>query len=167
MYLNNIQLLKLIVPFILVSILSVYSDDLVSDADAVFTTIKQYQNKELDAKANVYLKIQRNKKIYVSILNKIEQRDKNRQWITDHLLYNRKKFVKNITKNVSTHISKKVVRKHSWTLQILYPNKKVAIINSKIVHEGSIIDGAKVLDISQDKVLLKTKQGQKWLSLFQ
>lgn len=169
MYLNSIQLLKLIIPFILVSILYIYSDDLVMDADVVFPTIQEYKNKELDAKANIYLKIQRNKKIYVSILNQIEKRDKERGWITEHLLYVPKKLPAKTTKVIQTSVTQRkvVAKKRLWTLQILYPNKKVAIINSKIVHEGSMINGAKVLHIAKDKVLLKTRQGKKWLSLFQ
>ncbi len=167
MYLNNIQFLKLIIPFILVSLLYVYSDDLVESADTIFPTIQQYKNRELDAKANVYLKIQRNKKIYVSILNQIEKRENNRRWITEHLLYDPNKPMKKITKSVTKSTAKKVTHKSVWILQILYPNKKVAIINSEIVHEGSMINGAEVLDIMQDKVLIKTKQGKKWLFLFQ
>lgn len=171
MYLNNSQLLKLIFPFVLVAILYIYSDDVMQDADAVFPTIKEYKNKELDAKARVYLQIQRNKKIYVSILEQMHQRKINRRWITEHLLYKPKKNTLTRTSTVeklkkSTRRGKKVTKKQTWILQILYPNRKVAIINSKIVHEGSMINGARVVQISDNKVLLKTRQGKKWLSLF-
>ena len=171
MYLNNIQLLKLIFPFVLVAILYIYSDDLMQDADTVFPTIKEYTNKELDAKAKVYLQIQRNKKVYVSILAQINQRKTNRTWITEHLLYEPKKNTLKPTPTLKKPIKrttqgKKVTKKQTWILQILYPNRKVAIINSKIVHEGAMIDGAKVVQISHNKVLLKTRQGKKWLSLF-
>lgn len=168
MYLNNIQLLKLIVPFVLVGVLYLYSDDLMMDADAVFPTIQEYTNKELDEKANIYLNIQRNKQVYVSILTQMEKRDKEREWISKYLLYLPKKHLLERTKRVQTSVTqRKIIRKKGkWRLQILYPNKKVAIINSRIVHEGSLVDGAEVVEIAQDKVFIKTEQGTKWLSLF-
>lgn len=163
MHLNNIQLLKLAIPFILIGILYIFSDGLVSNVGNHVVTMQEYENKELETKAKVYLKIQKYKKIYVAILNRIELREKSRKWIVNHLLYNQKVFIK----DTPSYISKKITKKNIWSLQILYANKKTAIINSQIVHEGSMINGAKVLDILQNKVLLETKQGKKWLFLFQ
>lgn len=153
-------------PFILASILYVYSDDIMQDADSVFPTIQQYSNKELDEKAKVYLKIQRDRDVYATIVSQMQKREKNRNWIVENLLYEKKseKSIPIVKKEVVR--KKKIAKEQHWKLQILYPNKKVAIINSKIVHEGFMVDGAKVIKIMQNKVLLKTKKGKKWLSLF-
>jgi hypothetical protein len=43
--------------------------------------------------------------------------------------------------------------------------KKLAIIDGKFVHEGDVIDKHKIIRIEKDKVLLKGKEGEKWLKL--
>ena len=44
-------------------------------------------------------------------------------------------------------------------------NKKMAIIDGKFLNEGDIIDKHKITRIEKDKVLLKNKEGEKWLKL--
>ena len=44
-------------------------------------------------------------------------------------------------------------------------NKKIAIIDGKLVKEGDVIDQNRIARIEKDKVLLKNKEGEKWLKL--
>jgi hypothetical protein len=41
----------------------------------------------------------------------------------------------------------------------------LAIIDGKLVHEGDVIDNRKIARIEKDKVLLKGKEGEKWLKM--
>ena len=43
--------------------------------------------------------------------------------------------------------------------------KRLAIIDGRFVHEGDVIDNHKIAKIEKDKVLLKGKEGEKWLKL--
>jgi hypothetical protein len=43
--------------------------------------------------------------------------------------------------------------------------KRLAIIDGKFVHEGDVIDNRKIAKIQKDKVLLKGKEGEKWLKM--
>jgi len=43
--------------------------------------------------------------------------------------------------------------------------KRLAIIDGKFVHEGDVIDNHKIAKIEKDKVLLKGKEGEKWLKM--
>jgi hypothetical protein len=43
--------------------------------------------------------------------------------------------------------------------------KRLAIIDGKFVHEGDVIDKHRIARIEKDKVLLKGKEGEKWLKL--
>ena len=43
--------------------------------------------------------------------------------------------------------------------------KRLAIIDGKLVHEGDVIDNRKIAKIEKDKVLLKGKEGEKWLKM--
>jgi len=44
-------------------------------------------------------------------------------------------------------------------------NKKLAIIDGKLVHEGDKVDNHIVARIEKDKILLKNREGEKWLKL--
>jgi len=44
-------------------------------------------------------------------------------------------------------------------------NKKIAIIDGRLVKEGDVIDQNRIARIEKDKVLLKNKEGEKWLKL--
>lgn len=47
------------------------------------------------------------------------------------------------------------------------PTHRVAIINGQTVELGGMIDGAKLVEISQDHVVLRGAEGKKVLSLFE
>jgi len=44
-------------------------------------------------------------------------------------------------------------------------NKKIAIIDGRLVKEGDVIDQNRIARIEKDKVLLKNNEGEKWLKL--
>jgi hypothetical protein len=44
-------------------------------------------------------------------------------------------------------------------------NKKLAIIDGKLVHEGDRVDNQTIARIEKDKILLKNREGEKWLRL--
>ena len=43
--------------------------------------------------------------------------------------------------------------------------RKVAIIDGKLVHEGDKVDNHSIVRIEKDKILLKNREGEKWLRL--
>jgi hypothetical protein len=43
--------------------------------------------------------------------------------------------------------------------------RKVAIVDGKLVHEGDTVDNHRVAKIEKNKILLKSKEGEKWLKL--
>jgi hypothetical protein len=46
-------------------------------------------------------------------------------------------------------------------------NKKrnLAIVDGKLVHEGAVLGNHKIAKIEKDKILLKSREGEKWLKL--
>ena len=44
-------------------------------------------------------------------------------------------------------------------------DRKMAIIDGKLLNEGDVFDHHKIARIEKDKVLLKNKEGEKWLKL--
>jgi hypothetical protein len=44
-------------------------------------------------------------------------------------------------------------------------NRKIAIIDGKLVNEGDVVDRHRIARIEKDRVLLKNKEGEKWLKL--
>ena len=43
--------------------------------------------------------------------------------------------------------------------------RKVAVVDGKVVHEGDIVDNHTITRIERNKILLKNKEGEKWLKL--
>ena len=48
---------------------------------------------------------------------------------------------------------------------LINQKRKLAIIDGKLVHEGDKVDNHTISKIEKDKVLLKNKEGEKWLKL--
>jgi hypothetical protein len=48
---------------------------------------------------------------------------------------------------------------------LINKNKKMAIIDGKFLNEGDVIGKHKITRIEKNKVLLKNKEGEKWLKL--
>jgi len=160
MHLSTRQILLLILPFILSTIIYIYADDITTNIKYLFPAYSQYTNRDLNSKEKIYLKMEKKEKEYNEILNKIKLRKKNSSWIIKQVLYNKKKQQKIVKKE-----NKKI--KKSWKLQMVYPNKNIAIINGKIVKLNDIINNAKLIKIENSKVLLKQKENLQWVYLFQ
>ncbi|MEN6317698.1 MAG: hypothetical protein ABFD82_02935 [Syntrophaceae bacterium] len=43
--------------------------------------------------------------------------------------------------------------------------RKLAIVDGKLLHEGDIVDNHTITRIEKDKILLKSKEGEKWLKI--
>ena len=56
-------------------------------------------------------------------------------------------------------------RRLAVSLIVVSRGKKLAIINGVLTKEGDIIDRQRVVRIERDKVLLKDKEGERWLRL--
>jgi len=108
---------------------------------------------EFNKKLKIYREIERNAKYY----GKNDDIKKLKWLILDKLRKKEQKIKK---------IKKKVKREYYFNLQaILKTDKKIAIINSKFVHEGSKIGVAKVLKIKDNSVLIKIANKNIWLRL--
>ncbi|MDO8453566.1 MAG: hypothetical protein Q7S59_03225 [Sulfurimonas sp.] len=166
MYLNSKQFLALLFPFVVAVIIYVFSSEIVQNISYFFSPYENYSNKTLNSKADIYLKIEEKSKKYLEIQNKLELRKANAEWIVKNMLYNKEN-------STQIHAQKEIIQvdevtKESFVhkLEIIYPKAKVALVNGKIVHEGTIIDGAKVIKINNDGVLIEYQKGVKWLTLF-
>jgi len=48
---------------------------------------------------------------------------------------------------------------------LINKKRKFAIIDGKLVHEGTVMGNHKIARIEKDKILLQSKEGEKWLKL--
>ena len=160
MYLTNKQIFLLLLPLLIASTVYLFYEEIVTNAKYIFPTYKEYKNAILDKKADIYLKIDAKNSTYETILKKIAARKKEAPWVASAILY-KKIALKSIPKKIS--LPSQPVYFH---LEAIIFNKKVAIINGKIVYLYGTVDGAKLIRIEEDKVLLQLKKGKRWLYLF-
>ena len=159
MYLTNKQIFLLLLPLFIASIVYLFYEEIVANAKYIFPTYKEYKNAVLDKKADIYLKIDAKNSTYETILKKIATRKKEAPWVAATVLYKKTTF-KPIPKIIPLSQPK------YFHLEAIFFNKKVAIINGKIVYLYGTVDGAKLIRIEEDKVLLQLKKGKRWLYLF-
>ena len=162
MRLTNKQALTLIFPFVVSSIIYMFDVEIVSNIHHLFPIYAEYSNKVLSEKTDTYLEIEKKYKLYKNINNKIELRKTNARWIAENLFYDKQEKV--IVELSSK--KKNNAKSYAYQLKIVYPNEKIAIINDLTVREGTLIPGAKVIKIQNNRVLLQYKKGLKWLYLF-
>lgn len=48
---------------------------------------------------------------------------------------------------------------------LIHKKRNLAIVDGKVVREGSFIGNHKIAKIEKDKILLKSREGEKWLKL--
>ncbi|HBH87299.1 MAG TPA: hypothetical protein DDY17_06845 [Syntrophaceae bacterium] len=48
---------------------------------------------------------------------------------------------------------------------LLHKKRNLAIVDGKLVHEGDLLGNQKIAKIEKDKILLKGREGEKWLNL--
>lgn len=156
MRLNGWQLFMLGIPFIIGGIVYLFSDDIVKNIHFLFPEYQeQHSNIILSKKIDTYLNIEKKYSLYSEIEDKIAARNSNATWITDTILYSKHK------------IDKLEVQKRAWKLQMAYPKKNIAIINGKLTGMNEMVDGARVVEIENLRVLLKHNERLEWVTLFQ
>ena len=168
MHLNAKQIFTLFIPFFIALIAYIFDFDIVKNIKYFFPTYKEYKNKSLDKKATIYLQIESKDKLYQKIQHDIQQRKEDAKWIAQYILYKKlpKAQVHQVhTQKLQTRPNKQK-KPNILKLEAVFSKDKVAIINGKIVKEGTFINHTKILKIFNDKVLIQQKRGKRWLYLF-
>ncbi len=167
MHLTSKQLFLLFVPFITAALVYNLSDYILKNSASLFPKHNEYSNSELERKTYTYLQIEAKNTNYKEIKKKFYARKTNAQWISNVI------FLKNAPAEVSEKvINKKIQTKKQtqtiWNLEAVFSKEKVAIINGKFVSKADTVDGATLLKIENNRVLLELqhKKGKKWIYLF-
>lgn len=161
MHLNNKQLLFIVFPFILSAVMYFFGEEIAGNARLFFPTYEKYSNKELDEKTNAYFGIEKKQQEYEDIQTKVGIRKKDAVWVADNLLYKEEK-----KKEKKSNLGEKTQEEtYSYKLQAIFDNNTV-IINDLILKKGSMLHNAVIAKIENDRVLIKTDKGSKWLFLF-
>jgi len=133
----------------------------------LFPKHNEYSNSELDRKTFTYLQIEAKNTDYEEIKKKFHARKMYAQWISNVI------SLKNNPTEVSEKFINKKIQKRKqtqkiWNLEAVFSKEKVAIINGKFVSQSEKIDGATLLEIENNRVLLRLqhKKGKKWIYLF-
>ena len=156
MRLNGWQLFMLGIPFIIGSIVYIFSADIVKNIHFLFPEYQEQSSSIiLNEKADIYLNIEKKSSVYREIQEKIAARRSNSVWITDTVLYSKYKN------------DQLEVQKHAWKLQMVNPKMNTAIINGKLTRLNEMVDGALVVEIENLRVLLKHNERLEWVTLFQ
>ena len=166
MRLNRYQIIMLILPFVINGVVYMYNETIIYNISHFFSDYKEYANKDLEKKIDIYLKIDAKNKIYNEIEKKIALRDKNAKWIAENVLYE-KAEIEQKAKIKQKAVVRKKTKNKVFRLTAVFPKKNLAIINGQIVREKSTINGVKIAKVENHRVLLRYKKGLKWVSLFQ
>ena len=158
-YLSKQQMLQLMIPMIVAGTFFFFEDDIIHYMHITLPQHSMKESQNVNKEAASYLKISRDMQVYSEIVNKIQQREMSLEWLGSNFLY------KNAIKQSSKDKDKRVKEKR-WKLEAVFPKHNMAIINSQFVQKNSSIDKAKVIKITFDSVLLKTKKGLQWVHLF-
>jgi len=154
MHLKGWQFLMLGIPFIIAGIVYLFSDDIVKNIYFLFPEHHEERTfLSLNKKAAMYLDIESKAGLYRKVQNKISTKQINEKWVAKNILYREHK--------------KENPQRYIWKLQMVYPKKKIAIINGKVVHINDVVDGAQVVDIKKLSVLIKEGERLEWVTLFQ
>ena len=167
MHLTSKQITTLLIPFLLSFIIYFFDMDIVKNVQYLFPNYEEYTNKTLDKKAVTYLKIEAKGKLYQEIQDSIIARNTNAKWISERVLYKKMNKSKKIKRTFTHKVVKRRMNVKNLHLQAVFSKDKVAIINGHFVKESASIGGIKILKIEQERVLLNSKKGKKWIYLFQ
>ncbi len=156
-HLNNKQIFFLLIPLVITFIVYNFDMEIVKNVKYFFPKYQEYNNPVLDKKADIYLKIDKNKLSYKNIEEKLKTRPKYTKWISDNILYN----------SLSVKTTKKSYKKNTKLhLQAVFYDRQIAIINDKPYKINSKVYNGKLIKIEKTKVLIKYKRETKWLKLF-
>lgn len=169
MYLSTKELFLLLSPFVVSFFIYFFGQEIIGTLHSVFPSYERYANSQIDAKMEKYLAIEGKHDIYAEIEDKTVVRKNESQWMAEHIFYRDAPIasaleVEELQPEIKT--VEVVEKEYSYTLQALFPSDKTVIINDLILKEGDTLEGAKVMEIGSEKVLLKTNKGLKWLYLF-
>jgi len=159
MHLSTKQILQLATPLFLGALLLFFQESIITMMHAQFPKIKTIKKSKIYYNVNQYLKISEEMQTYDMILQKMLKRKNASEWVVATVL-SQKQSIQNSKKADAKK------QKDSWSLQIVFPKHNMAIINSQFVYKGSVVNGAKVMQIELDRVLLKTNKGLRWVYLF-
>lgn len=167
MHLSSKEFFLLLSPLIASFFLYFFGQEIVGTFHDVFPSYERYANSQVDAKMEKYLEIDAKHDVYAEIENKILTRKQESQWVAEHVFY-RDAPIEVVAEELQPEVKavEVVEKEYNYTLQALFPDDKTVIINHLILKEGDEIDGAKVMEIDDEKVLIKTNKGLKWLYLF-
>ncbi|MFA5234364.1 MAG: hypothetical protein WC390_08200 [Sulfurimonas sp.] len=167
MHLSSKEFFLLLSPFIASFFIYFFGQEIVGAFHDVFPSYERYANNQVDAKMEKYLEIDAKHDVYMEIENKILTRKQESQWVAEHVFYRDTPLEAAVKAPQTQTKTVEVIKKErNYTLQALFPDDKTAIINDFILKEGNKVDGAKILEIEDEKVLIKTNKGLKWLYLF-
>lgn len=166
MHLNSKQIFLLLSPFLVSFIIYFFDTDITNNAKYLFPKYAEYGNKVLDKKATIYLKISKKDKDYQTIIQRLQDRSTHAKWIANNIFYKYIAIKAPVIRQKSRNLPHIYNKSTNFVLQAIFNRKKVAIINGKILKTSSYIDGAKILKIEKNKVLLKQNKGTKWVYLF-
>lgn len=167
MYLSAKEIFLLIFPFVASFFLYFFGQEIMSTVHSIFPSYERYANSQIDAKMEKYLAIEAKHNIFTEIENKIVARKQESAWVAEHVFY-RDAPLEVVVEELKPQVKavEIVEKEHHYALQALFPDDKTVIINDVILKEGDEIDSAKVMEINDEKVLIKTNKGLKWLYLF-
>jgi len=162
MLLSNKQVFKLLSPLLLVVAVLYFQEEIMGIVYRYMPLKKEKIHTIFRNQMQSYLFIERDIRPYNDVIKRNLIRKESIKWIIDKVVYNK------LEKKGEEIIQKKVAKQplKSWSVKAIFPDNNVAIINSKIAHIGSKIDGAIIEKIEEDRVLIKTAEGLKWIKLF-
>jgi len=184
MHLNSKSLFILISPFILAGGVWFFNDVLVTYIVHFFESAQKQKTSILDEKGSTYQFITEHQVEYAALLHKIQIRDENHFWISERF-YNPASFTPSSTliavpsslpppslsllpppSLLPVHDENSTVLTETWSVQMVMPEQKMAIINNRIMRIGQRIDGIKLLQVTDNSVFIQTTKGSQWVKLF-
>ncbi len=163
MFLSNKQIFQILSPFIVGFLLLFFQDNILGYFYNNAKTKENIMDKKLYKISNIYIKISKDIKPYGKILEENRKIYDQTQWLCENILYKKeahKTFIK--AKNIKIKKPKNI----RFDIKAIYPKEQIAIVNSKLVHTGSIVNGVKIIKIYFDKIKIKTEKGIKWVYLY-
>ena len=159
LYLTEDHLKLLSLPLITIAILYFARDELYKTLP--IEKPEHFKAKKFTKKIQNYMEIERLKNSYLFISKTTQDKERINRWLYEKMI-DSKRFYGRQQLAVQKNSKKKVY----YSLQgIIIGKNRRAIINQKLVKPYSKVDGATVLKITEDRVLIKSKGEKIWLKL--
>ncbi|WP_200762742.1 hypothetical protein [Nitrosophilus alvini] len=156
-YIKSVHFIMLLSPLLVWGFIYFYQELFITSLNESFFVIKKEKSIRISKKiARSYQEIETLVKRNSALLESVKGLEQKKRYLIEILKENRKSVKKT-----------PIIRQGEWKVTfIISGEKKRAIINGKVVSEGDNINGARVLKIEKNRVLIKTYEGVKWLRLF-